>query len=98
MIAQKIFGFLNSIQEKVISYLEGSKTTRKTTPASTEEIERVPLSADFIDLDTLEDMDRGSSVQFYETENSPLARDASRGVAKGIDKFDEDDSFEPRTE
>lgn len=82
----------NQIMDFAKKFLDKFKADEKASPQN---IEKVPLSADAIDLDTLEEQDRGNQVAFYDTENSTVSKGAPKAVPIGLDSFGEKDTFDP---
>ncbi|HXH75533.1 MAG TPA: hypothetical protein VNJ08_11240 [Bacteriovoracaceae bacterium] len=82
--------FLN-LRERITSFLESKNKPVKSDP----KIASVPLSGDFIDLETALNPDRESHVKFYTTENAEVAKGAEKAPAFGIDSFGEKDTFDP---
>jgi hypothetical protein len=75
---------LYNLKNKLMSFFKGTEIS-----SAEPEIERVPLSADPIDLDAAMEMDRESQVEFGDTDNSSPANGAPKVIPKGIDRFGE---------
>lgn len=87
LLAQRLVRQIIKIQERLISYLEKGRKLKGE--------ERLPLSGDAITLDALESVVPEDHVKFNYTENSEFAKARERAPAVGIDKFDEQDTFDP---
>lgn len=86
-LAQKLVTLTIKLQEKLIAYLQKGKKPERE--------ERLPLSGDAVTLDAIQGTQPEDHVKFDYTENSEIAKSHERAPAHGIDKFGEQDTFDP---
>lgn len=72
----------------------GKQPSMTSKKKSEDQIEKVPLSGEAINLDTLRDKDTNQKVSFYDTENSSISRGEPKAIPKGLDSFGEKDTFD----
>jgi hypothetical protein len=75
----------------IVLGLVGLWTSRKRSTdkisIGEKEIDRVPLSADPISLEEVKEIEKGQQVTYYDTENSPFAKEGVKVLPRGIDSF-----------